>query len=58
MAITTTVTGPYSPKDFTDTSTLTTTMTTDVVAAVGANTVVAVDPVDILGNVFLIISTS
>jgi hypothetical protein len=58
MATTTKVVGPFSPKDFSDTSALSTSMTTDVVAAVGSNTLVAVDPVTVLGNVFLIVSTT
>jgi hypothetical protein len=33
-------------------------MTADVAAAEGANTIIAVDPVMILGNVFLIVSTT
>lgn len=58
MATTTVVVGPYSPKDFSDISTLSSTMTADVAAAEGANTIIAVDPVMILGNVFLIVSTT
>lgn len=50
------VLGPFSPKDFADPSTLSTTVNNEVVAAVAAGTLVAVDPVQILGNTFLVVS--
>lgn len=58
MAKTTTVLGPYAPKDFQDTSTMSTTLTTAVAAAGGSNTIVSADPIVILGNIFLIVTTN
>ena len=58
MAKTTTVLGPYAPKDFQDTSTMSTTLTTAIVAAAGSNTIVSADPIVILGNIFLIVTTN
>ena len=50
------VLGPYAPRDFQDISTLTTTMTSDA-ASMAGTTLVAVDPVTVMGNVYLICST-
>lgn len=58
MAKTTTVLGPYAQKDFQDTSAMSTTLTTAVVAAAGSNTIVSADPIVILGNIFLIVTTN
>lgn len=58
MAKTTKVVGPYAPKDFQDTSTMSATLTTDVAAAAGSNTIAGAEPITILGNIFLIVTTN
>ena len=50
------VLGPFSPRDFTSTSDLTTAMTA-AAAALAGTTVIAMDPVEILGNIYLIATT-
>jgi len=47
------VVGPFSPQEFSDTSALSTAMDTAIGSLTGSS-VVAVDPVIVLGNVYLI----
>jgi hypothetical protein len=37
---------------------MSTTLTTDVAAAAGSNTIVGAEPITILGNIFLIVTTN
>jgi hypothetical protein len=50
------VIGPYALKDFSDLTTLNSTIATDVAAAIGANAIVGAEPINVLGNVFIIVS--
>lgn len=56
MTKTVTILGPYAPKDFNDTSGRAA-IEAAAVAAIGANTPVAVDPHTILGNIYLFVTT-
>ena len=47
------VVGPFSPQEFSDVSTLSSTMDTAIGSLTGSS-VVAVDPVVVLGNIYLI----
>lgn len=57
MAKTCTILGPFAPTDFND-STARGVIQAAIVSAVGANTPVAVDPHNILGNVYVFVTTS
>jgi hypothetical protein len=57
MVKTCTILGPYAPTDFND-STARGVIQTAIVAAVSTNTPVAVDPHNILGNVYVFVTTS
>ena len=57
MVKTCTILGPYAPTDFND-STARGGIQTAIVAAVSTNTPVAVDPHNILGNVYVFVTTS
>jgi len=50
------VIGPFPPQDFSNTTTLSSAMTTAAASLTGS-TVVAVDPVLILGNLYLVCSS-
>ena len=57
MPTTMTILGPYAPKDFND-STRRTAIAAEVVAAIGGGNIpVAVDPHNILGNIYLFVTT-
>ena len=56
MATTVTILGPFAPKDFHD-STRKAAIEAEVVAAIGVNTPTAVDPHNILGNIYLFVTT-
>lgn len=47
------VKGPYSPREFTDISTLSTTMTGDGLGLTGS-TLISAEPITVMGNVFII----
>ena len=51
-----TILGPYAPKDFND-STRKNEIEAEVVAAIGMNIPTAVDPHNILGNIYLFVTT-
>ena len=57
MAKSVTILGPYPPKDFQD-STAKTAIETAISGAIASNTCVSCDPHMILGNVFIIVTTS
>jgi hypothetical protein len=57
MAKTLTILGPFAPTDF-NSSSAKTTIQNAVVAAIGSNAPVAVDPHTILGNVYIFVTTS
>ena len=48
--------GPYAPKDFSDLTALNGTIATDVAAAIGANSIVGAEPINVLGNIFIVVS--
>jgi hypothetical protein len=53
------IVGPFSPKEFSDTSTLKTTIETAVGTigdATSATSLVASDPITVLGNIYIIVS--
>lgn len=53
------IVGPFSPKEFSDTSTLKTTIETEVGTisdATSATSLVASDPITVLGNIYIIVS--
>lgn len=50
------VIGPFSPKDFSNLTTLNSAIATDVAAAIGSNALVGAEPITVLGNVFIIVS--
>ena len=53
------VVGPFSPKEFTDTSTLSTTIATAVGTlgdASSTTSVIASDPVTVLGNIYILVT--
>lgn len=57
MAKSVTILGPYPPKDFQD-STARTAIATAISTAIGANTCTTADPHIVLGNIFIIVTTS
>mgnify|MGYP004371932245 FL=1 len=57
MAKSVTILGPYPPKDFAD-STARTAIATEISTAIGSNTCVSADPHVVLGNVYIIVTTS
>lgn len=57
MAKSVTILGPYPPKDFADT-TARTAIATAISTAIGANTCVSADPHVVLGNIYIIVTTS
>ena len=57
MATTCTILGPYAPTDFNDSNEIST-IQSAITTAIGVNTPVAVDPHTILGNVYIIVTTS
>ena len=57
MATTCTILGPYAPTDFNDSNEIST-IQAAITTAIGSNTPVAVDPHTILGNVYIIVTTS
>jgi len=57
MAKSVTILGPYPPKDFPD-STARTAIASDISTAIGSNTCVSCDPHTVLGNIFIIVTTS
>tara|TARA_R100000231_G_C5248202_1_gene141882 strand:+ start:13 stop:210 length:198 start_codon:yes stop_codon:yes gene_type:complete len=57
MAKSVTILGPFPPKDFQD-STARTAIATEISTAIGSNTCVSADPHLILGNIFIIVTTS
>jgi hypothetical protein len=57
MAKTVTVLGPFAPKDF-NTSSGKTAIQNAISDAIGGNTCVSADPATILGNVYIIVTTS
>ena len=57
MPTTVSILGPFAPKDFADSSGRTT-IEGEIVAAIGANTCVSADPHVILGNIYIIVTTS
>jgi len=50
------VIGPYAPRDFSDLTALNGTIATDVAAAIGANAIVGAEPINVLGNIFIVVS--
>lgn len=54
MARGVTVLGPYSPKEFSDLTTL----NSDLTSALPSGTLVSAEPVVVLGNVFIVVTTS
>ena len=48
--------GPYSPKEFSDLTTLTTRIKNEVGTLNPGDTLVASDPIMILGNVFILVT--
>ncbi len=50
------VIGPFSPKDFSNLTTLNSAIATDVATAIGGNALVGAEPITVLGNVFIIVS--
>ena len=53
------IVGPFSPKEFSDTSTLKTTIETAVGTisdATSATSLVASDPITVLGNIYIVVS--
>ena len=57
MAKSVTILGPFPPKNFADT-TFRTAIATDSSTAIGSNTCVSCDPHTILGNIYIIVTTS
>lgn len=57
MAKSVTILGPYPPKDFAD-STARTAIETAISTAIGSNTCVSADPHVVLGNIYIIVTTS
>ncbi len=57
MAKTVTILGPYAPKDF-NTSSGKTTIQNAISTAIDSNTCVSCDPHTILGNIYIIVTTS
>lgn len=57
MAKSVTILGPYPPKDFTD-ATSRTAIETAISTAIGSNTCVSADPHVVLGNIYIIVTTS
>ncbi len=57
MAKSVTILGPFPPKDFQN-STARTAIATEISTAIGSNTCVSADPHLILGNIFIIVTTS
>lgn len=55
MATSVTILGPYSPKYFVDN---TSQIDTDITTAIGDNTCVSADPIQVLGNFYIIVTTS
>ena len=55
MAKSVTILGPYAPKYFVDN---TSTIATAIDTAIGNNTCVSADPVQVLGNFYIIVTTS
>lgn len=54
MARAVTVIGPFSPKEFSDLSTLNTTLA----SSIPSGTLVGAEPITVLGNVFVLVTTS
>ncbi len=50
------VIGPYAVQDFSNLTTLNSAIATDVAAAIGANAIVGAEPINVLGNIFIIVS--
>jgi len=50
------VIGPFSPKDFSNLTTLNSAIATDVAAAIGGNAIVGAEPITVLGNIYIIVS--
>ena len=48
--------GPYAVQDFSNLTTLNSAIATDVAAAIGANAIVGAEPINVLGNIFIIVS--
>jgi len=57
MAKSVTILGPYPPRDFQD-STARTAIATAISTAIGSNTCTTADPHIVLGNIFIIVTTS
>jgi len=57
MATSTTILGPYPPKDWHDT-TARTAIASAITTAIGANTCTTADPQIVLGNIYIIVTTS
>ena len=51
-----TILGPYSPKEFSDISTLSTLVSTEATSLVGT-TLISAEPITVLGNVFIVFTT-
>ena len=50
------VLGPYSPKEFSDISTLSTLITTEA-ASLAGSMLISAEPITVLGNVFVVFTT-
>ena len=57
MAKSVTILGPFAPQDF-NTSSGKSAIQTAISGAIGSNTCVSADPATILGNVYIIVTTS
>lgn len=57
MAKSVTILGPFPPKNFADT-TLRTAIATAISDAIASNTCVSCDPHTVLGNIYIIVTTS
>jgi hypothetical protein len=57
MATSVTILGPYPPKDFAD-DTERTAIAAAITTAIGSNTCVSADPHVVLGNIYIIVTTS
>ena len=57
MAKSVTILGPFPPKDFAD-ATERTAIATAISTAIGSNTCVSADPHVVLGNIYIIVTTS
>jgi len=50
------VIGPYSPKDFSDLSTLNSAIAAAVTAAIATNELLSAEPITVLGNIYIVVS--